>query len=177
MILPQFELKTDGRNLMYPHQELQYPITVLSHQNSATFSHSLSVFNNQFLLEQKFHDLDWKNSFAPTNVCMNQENLLETTLPTPHPASLEVKHRSIAPEILIKSSETSSVPGLLLGELDSHPAALAVAVDSQIVAFSAPILKDNHFYINALIPEKYLSPGKHSVTIYNAADIGCNPIE
>jgi hypothetical protein len=173
-ILPQFELKTDGKNLSSLHKELQYPITVLSHQNSAPFSHSLSIFNYQFRLEQKFNDLDWKNSFAPTNVCLNQGNLLGTTLPTPHPPSLDVKGRSIAPEISIKSATTSSVPGLLLGELKSHPAALAVAVDAQIVAFSTPIVKDNRVYINALIPEKYLTPGKHTVTVYDAADVGCD---
>jgi hypothetical protein len=171
-ILPQFELRTDGRNLMEPHQELQYPITVLSHHNSTAFKHSMSIFNDQFFLDEKFGDLDWENSFAPAHVCLNQKNLLGTTLPFPHPASIEVKDRSIPAEISIKS-ETSHVPGLLVGELKHPPPALAVVVDSQVVAFSAPIHSDDRFYVNVLIPEKYLVPGKHTVTVHNAADIGC----
>lgn len=175
-IVPGLDLKTDGRNLAKPGEEGHYPITVLSHQNSTTFSHSLSVFSDEFHLEQKFHDLDWNNSFAPAHVCQNQTNLLGTPLPTPLPPALKIKHRSIASEISIKSSGDSKVPGLLLGELKNHQGAIAIAVDSKVVAFSAPILKDDHTYINALIPEKYLTPGKHVVSVYDAAQIGCLPL-
>jgi len=176
-IIPGFEHKTNGRDLAHPVEELQYPITVLSHQNSTTFSHSLSIFSDQFELQQKFYDLDWKNFFAPAHVCLNQASLLDTTLPTPQPPSLRVKRRSIAPEISIKSPARSKLPGLLLGELKNHTGAVAVAVDSRVAAFSAPISQENHTYINVLIPDKYLTPRTHAVTVHDAAEIGCQPLE
>ena len=176
-ILPQFTYRTDGIVLNKPHTPYKYPMTVLSHHNNQTFSHSLSVFDPQFFLEQKFQDLDWENSFAPKNLCADEKNLIGKTVSKLSPPLNNIKHRNIGSEVSIPSNALS-ITGLFLGEIERDPTRLLptrilVVVDSQIAAITVPIMKDKRIFLNALIPEKYLTPGKHTVTIHDASDLGC----